>query len=82
MSSMVNTKQVSTVNGKRVEHDSETWFRIEIGKGKEGYHSHIGIQGNLPEAIRLFHATEIRKGGKKRLVKDGYGFQKLLVEQA
>jgi hypothetical protein len=62
-----------------VQYNSETWFRIEIGRGKEGYHSHLAVKGDLDLAVSLYDGTEVRKGSKKRLVKDGYGFQKLLV---
>lgn len=64
-----------------VEFTPETWFRIEIGRGKAGYYSHLAIKGNLEMAVSLYDGTEIKKGSKKRLVKDGPEFQKLLVSQ-
>lgn len=62
-----------------VEYNSETWFRVEIGRGKEAYYSHLSVKGDLDLAVSLYDSTEVRKGSKKRLVKDGAGFQKLLV---
>ena len=34
-----------------VEYNSETWFRIEIGRGKAGYHSHLAVKGDLDLAV-------------------------------
>ena len=61
------------LDGKVVHYDSETVFRVQVGRWSKGaYKTQYSFVGNIHAAVRYYQCINIGRGYKKRLVMDGW----------
>ena len=66
------TTHEATLDGMRIAYSSETYFAVQVGRGKKGaYMLKYSIKGSLARACMYFNSINIGNGYKKRLLMNG-----------